>query len=100
MSQLDRTYESLLDSWTGRHQVLLGGLFIGLNGLGVLVDFVMVVFFGLTSISWQTWTEESLHPTLSVAGVLATISICWLVRTEWSLVFFGAFIGGHLFAHW
>lgn len=51
-----------------------------------------------TSISEDTWLACSTHPTLIMAGTLATIGVGWLVRDLWGLVLLAGLLGGHLFS--
>ena len=96
---MNRTLQ-MAGNWVLENQVLLGTLFIVLNGLGILADLFIVVVLGQPSISWRTWTVTEAHPTISIAGTLAGIWFCWLVRTSWVRVAFAAAMVGHLFWHW
>lgn len=86
--------------WTQRNTIALGVAFVVLMGLAIAADLAVVLGLSEPSISWRTWQAERKHPTLITAGTLATILVCYLVRGSWPLVFFAAFMGGHLFAHW
>lgn len=81
-------------------QKLWGRLFLALFGLGVLIDLYLVLVAHTDSISWRIWEACLAHPTLMVAGTLATIGVCRLVSHRWGLVFLAGFLGGHLFTHW
>lgn len=86
--------------WTREHAFFLNALFWSLSAVGVALDLVMVLVLGVDSISWRTWEATAAHPTLIGAGVLATVGVCWLVRTFWPSVLFAGMLGGHLFTHW
>ena len=85
------THESLC--WQER-------IFILLLVLGIVADLVMVLWMKVESISWRTWVATKYHPTIMTGGGLLTIFVCWCVRRKWPLVAIGAYLGGHLFAHW
>jgi len=87
-------------NWIDAHQLLLGGLFVALTGAAILLDLVLVLVLRVKSISLRTWLATEAHPTLLVAGTLATVGVCALVSGSPVLLFFAAFLGGHLFAHW
>jgi len=89
-----------MTSWTRSHQYLLGAVFVTATAAAIVLDLVLVLVLNVDSISWRTWEAAEAHPTLSVAGVFATVLVCWLVRGRWGLVMFAGFLGGHLFSHW
>lgn len=89
----------MFDHWTHTHQTLLGVVFVVAMSAAILLDLWLVLVRKTKSISWRIWEACSAHPTLMVAGTIATFATCWLVRDTWPLVAFAAYTGGHLFAH-
>lgn len=75
------------------------GLFWSLFGVGVFADLILVLYYKVSSISWDTWQACNAHPTIQVAGTIATLIVCYLVRVSWPTVAMAAFLGGHLFTH-
>lgn len=75
-------------------------LFWVLFGVGVVTDLLFVLYLKIDSISWDTWQACNAHPTIQVAGTIATLIVCYLVRVSWPTVAMAAFLGGHLFSHW
>lgn len=94
--------ESIVFAWKycQSRQKLWGRIFLSLFGLGVLIDLYLVLVLHIQSISWRIWEACLAHPTLTVAGTLATVGVCRLVSHRWGLVFLAGFLGGHLFTHW
>jgi hypothetical protein len=100
MSQLSRFRERNLDLWIVRHQELLVGINAVLMTLALVADWYIVEVLGENSISWRTWTAESLHPTIDGFIILFGVTTCWLVRLEWIVVMWNAaVIIGHLGLH-
>lgn len=73
-------------------------VFVALMGLAIATD-LYLVFNGYPSISWRTWTAESLHPTLIAAGCVFGCGICYILRGYWYLCSFNGIMIGHLFVH-
>lgn len=76
------------------------GLFWSLFLTGAFLDVMLVLYWKVSSISWDTWQACDAHPTIQVAGTIATLIVCYLVRMSWPTVAMAAFLGGHLFSHW
>jgi energy-converting hydrogenase Eha subunit A len=81
-------------------QVLVGAIFVVAVCAAIVVDLLLVFVLRTKSISLRTWIATKSHPTLIIAGCLATLVACWLLRGSWPLASFAGFLGGHLFAHW
>ena len=85
-------------SWTRRHQTALQTVFAACVAVAVVADLVMVLGLGVDSITQRTWAACAAHPVIAVAGGLATVAVCWLVRGDWRAVMFAGMLGGHLFS--
>lgn len=82
--------------WTLRHRTALNRTFVVCCTLGIVADLVLVLWLSAPSITERTWAACREHPVIAVAGGLATVWVCWLVRTDWRLAMFAGMLGGHL----
>jgi hypothetical protein len=90
---------SFLGQWTRDHQPVFCMAFLIGCAIGIVADLVLVLALGLTSISEHVWDTTQLHPVIAVGGMLLSLSIAWLVRSDWRLVGFAMLLAGHLFTH-
>ena len=88
------------DEWTKSHQFFLTSLFLVCLAIGILIDLILVLVLHVQSISLTTWIAEYQHPTLIAFGVIVTIFVAWLVRSNWRMVLMAGLLGGHLFIHY
>lgn len=91
----------LPESMTRRQRQLhwIGVAYVGVMALCIVADLYLVLVAHVDSISWRTWVDQELHPTLTGAGALAGVGVCYLVRRNWRLVMFNGIMTGHLFFH-
>ncbi len=78
----------------------LAALFIASMSAAIALDLYLVLWLKVRSISWRTWQATKKHPTLIIAGCLATLLVCLGLHDSFWLACLAAWVGGHLFGHW